>query len=67
VVPVDTTGAGDSFVAGYLDAYLRGIDPAERLRRACRAGALSTSVVGGTAGQPVAAQLDEPDREVAPR
>ena len=65
VPPVDTTGAGDSFVAAYLDAHLRRIDPVGCLRRACRAGALSTSAVGGTAGQPVAAQLDEHDQETA--
>jgi ribokinase len=55
--PVDTTGAGDTFDAAYIDSLLRGLDPRECLRRACRAGALSTSGVGGTAGQPTIDQL----------
>ena len=54
---VDTTGAGDTFDAAYLDSFLRGLDPQECLRRACLAGALSTSAVGGTAGQPTIDQL----------
>ena len=40
---VDTTGAGDTFDAAYLDSFLRGLDPQECLRRACVAGAISTS------------------------
>jgi ribokinase len=58
VTPVDTTGAGDTFNAAYLDSMLSGRAPAECLRRAVRAGAFSTSRAGGTAGQPTAAQLD---------
>lgn len=52
VVPVDTTGAGDTFDAAYVDAFLHGLDQPECLRRACLAGALSTAAVGGTAAQP---------------
>lgn len=63
VVPVDTTGAGDTFVAAYLDGRLRGLPSTQCLRRACRAGALSTAAVGGTAGQPDAAQLDQPEHD----
>lgn len=60
---VDTTGAGDSFDAGYLDAFLAGLDPAACLRRAGTAGALSTSSLGGTAAQPTSDQLLHHERE----
>ncbi|CAN5187486.1 PfkB family carbohydrate kinase [soil metagenome] len=54
---VDTTGAGDSFDAGYLAAIAYGVtDEAERLRWATVAGSLSTRDAGGTNGQ---ATLDE--------
>ena len=48
---VDTTGAGDSFDAGFLAAWLAG-EPLERavaIANAC--GALSTQAVGGVDGQ----------------
>lgn len=54
---VDTTGAGDSFDAGYLAAVAHGIqDEATRLRWAAVAGSLSTRAAGGTGAQ---ATLDE--------
>jgi ribokinase len=50
---VDTTGAGDSFDAGYLAARQHGISrEVERLRWAAVAGSLSTRGPGGTAAQP---------------
>lgn len=55
---VDTTGAGDSFVAGFLAARLGGRPFAECLRRAAAAGSLSTRAAGGTAAQPTASELD---------
>jgi sugar/nucleoside kinase (ribokinase family) len=61
VDPVDTTGAGDTFDAAYLEAFLRGLDGDRRLSWACRAGALSTSMTGGTAGQPTLDQLSAPE------
>jgi ribokinase len=58
---LDTTGAGDTFDAAYLDSFLRDLDPQECLRRACVAGALSTLALGGTAGQPTIEQLSAPE------
>ena len=52
VTPRDTTGAGDSFNAGFLHAWLRGEDLASAMRFAAACGALSTLQSGGTTGQP---------------
>jgi sugar/nucleoside kinase (ribokinase family) len=52
VEPKDTTGAGDSFAAGFVSSYLRGRSLAECLLAGNACGALSTLQVGGTAGQP---------------
>jgi ribokinase len=55
---VDTTGAGDSFDAGYLAAVASGVpDEATRLRWATVAGSLSVRAAGGTAGQAARAEL----------
>jgi sugar/nucleoside kinase (ribokinase family) len=48
VVPVDTIGAGDSFDAGFLCAYLNGMDLAACARAGNITGALSTLSTGGT-------------------
>lgn len=52
VTATDTTGAGDSFAAGFISSYLRGDSVADCLRTGNACGALSTLLVGGTAGQP---------------
>lgn len=58
---VDTTGAGDSFDAGYVAALVGGvIDEAERLRWATVAGALSVRAAGGTASQATRDELAPP-------
>jgi ribokinase len=55
---VDTTGAGDSFDAGYISALVEGL-PGERcLQRAVLCGSLSTRSFGGTAAQARRADLD---------
>lgn len=55
--PLDTTGAGDSFNAGFLDAWLQHWSLADCLRQAAACGALSALALGGTSGQPDRAQL----------
>jgi sugar/nucleoside kinase (ribokinase family) len=48
---VDTTGAGDSFDAGFIYGYLTGRSLVQSLRLACVCGSLSTRVAGGTGAQ----------------
>jgi sugar/nucleoside kinase (ribokinase family) len=48
VVPVDTIGAGDSFDAGFLRAYLLSKDTVTCARAGNISGALSTRASGGT-------------------
>jgi sugar/nucleoside kinase (ribokinase family) len=49
---VDTTGAGDTFDAGYLAGYLAGWTPARSLALANVCGGLSTRAAGGVDAQP---------------
>ncbi len=57
VTAVDTTGAGDSFDAGFVSAYLRQQPLAECVRIGNACGALSATHIGGTAGQPTEPEL----------
>jgi sugar/nucleoside kinase (ribokinase family) len=50
VTAVDTTGAGDCFVAGFLAALQRGFNHGESARFANAVGALSVRRMGATAG-----------------
>ena len=56
---VDTTGAGDSFDAGFISAYLREAPPSECLQIGNACGALSALKPGGTKGQPTRRELDD--------
>ena len=49
---VDSTGAGDAFDAGLLDAWLAGASPREALLAGVRAGALATTRVGARPPHP---------------
>ena len=48
VVPVDTTGAGDNFDAGFLVGLVERVAPEETLARAVAAGSIAVGGVGGT-------------------
>jgi len=56
VEPVDTTGAGDSFNAGFLHAWLRKTPLRDALLFGAACGAMSTQGAGGTTTQPTEAQ-----------
>jgi sugar/nucleoside kinase (ribokinase family) len=60
VTPVDTTGAGDSFDAGFISGLVEGLSGEECLTRAVLCGSLSTRAIGGTAGQPTVAEIAVP-------
>jgi ribokinase len=57
VTPVDTTGAGDAFSAGFLAAWLRGAVPAACLATGNTVGAASTRAAGGLDALPRTAEL----------
>ena len=52
VRPIDTTGAGDAFNAGFLAGWLSGLTPRRALRLGNTVGARSTQAVGGLDGLP---------------
>ena len=53
---VDTTGAGDSFDAGFIYGYLAGWGLEKSLRLACVCGSLSTRAAGGIMAQATLAE-----------
>jgi sugar/nucleoside kinase (ribokinase family) len=59
VQPVDTTGAGDSFNAGFLHGWLAGAPLEDALRFGAVCGALSTLGAGGTGSQPDCRRAEE--------
>ncbi len=66
VEPIDTTGAGDAFDAGFVVAWLRG-EPLERAAAFANAvGALTTTALGATAAVPTLAQVERFLAERAP-
>jgi sugar/nucleoside kinase (ribokinase family) len=56
---VDTTGAGDAFDAGLIDALLDGAGPLQALRRAAICGALSTRSAGALNSLASRAELEK--------
>jgi len=59
VKPIDTTGAGDCFAAGFLAAISRGKSLADAARYANAAGALATLGLGGADSAPTSSHLEE--------
>ncbi|WMJ86682.1 carbohydrate kinase family protein [Anaerocolumna sp. MB42-C2] len=57
VTAVDTTGAGDSFNAGFIYGYLKGKDIMDCLKYGNGCGALSVTKLGGNTGFPVEDEL----------
>jgi sugar/nucleoside kinase (ribokinase family) len=58
VKAVDTCGAGDAYVAGFLSAYLAGRDLARSVTVATAVAACCVSSLGSTTGLPRGAELD---------
>ena len=57
IEPVDTVGAGDAFVAGYLAELMAGKHPGERLELAAKTGAFACLASGDWEGLPTRAEL----------
>ena len=65
VEAVDAAGAGDALAGAYLAARLRGLDPAEALRRGVAAAALSCRGFGCALSYPPAAEVEAVAAELA--
>jgi len=63
ITPVDTVGAGDAFVAGYLSEVVAGATTTERLNTAVTTAAHVCLVLGDWEGLPRRAELDVLDSE----
>lgn len=57
VEAVDTTGAGDSFAAGFVHAFLNDKNLEDCLNTGNACGAMSATGIGGTLAQPDLRQL----------
>jgi 2-dehydro-3-deoxygluconokinase len=57
ITPVDTVGAGDAFVAGYLAELLAGLQVEQRLETAVRCGAYACLAAGDWEGLPRRSEL----------
>lgn len=55
---VDTVGAGDAFVAGYLAEFIGGLNPADRLKTAVATGAFACLITGDWEGFPRRHELE---------
>ena len=58
VEAVDTCGAGDNFVGGFLTGLLRGLDPVDCTRLGCAAGTLCVGRKGAVAATADKAVVD---------
>jgi len=56
--PIDTTGAGDTFNAGFMYAYLNGKGFEECLKYGNAAGSISVTRMGGTTACPTLAEVE---------
>jgi len=56
-VSIDSVGAGDSFVAGYLSGIVDGLDLGDRLSRGAELGAFSVAAAGDWEGLPTHDEL----------
>ncbi len=63
VEAVDTTGAGDSFNAGFVSGFLSGLPVEDCLRYGNGCGALSVTKLGGNTGFPYLNELEDFIRE----
>jgi sugar/nucleoside kinase (ribokinase family) len=59
VQPVDTTGAGDSFNAGFVFQFIQGAPLVDCVAWGNACGALSTRSLGGTAGFPARSEVEQ--------
>lgn len=55
---IDSTGAGDNFAAGFIDALLDGLDPVACARRANAAASLCVERIGATSGERDKAEVE---------
>lgn len=55
---LDTTGAGDAFDAGFIDAVLSGLSPKQCIEHGCVCGALSTRAAGALQALPTRAEAE---------
>jgi ribokinase len=59
VKAVDTTAAGDAFIAGFASALVRGYSQVDGVRYACAAGALTVTKFGAQTSLPGMAEVDD--------
>ena len=58
VTPIDTTGAGDSFDAGFIYGLINGNDLKTNMTYGAVCGALATTAIGGASGTPTIQEVE---------
>jgi sugar/nucleoside kinase (ribokinase family) len=58
VTPIDTTGAGDAFDAGFVYAFVNGLPLETCMRYGAVCGGLATTAQGGTGGLPTLTEVE---------